>query len=103
LDDRQIQQALRQLTVSSKPIEQIRQLGQRAFIGVAKIDVPTLIIQGSRDKVVPPIRTQRIISGFINRVEYHEIEAGHDLIDPHSGAWDQVKEYLLLFAASLRK
>jgi hypothetical protein len=50
LDDRQIQQALRQLTVSSKPIEQIRQLGQRAFIGVAKIDVPTLIIQGSRTR-----------------------------------------------------
>jgi esterase/lipase len=57
LDNPQIQQALRQLTVSSKPIEQIRQLGQRAFNQVAKIDVPTLIIQGSWDKVVPPIRT----------------------------------------------
>jgi pimeloyl-ACP methyl ester carboxylesterase len=103
LDNPQIQKALRQLTVSSKPIEQIRQLGQRAFMQVAKIDMPTLIIQGSRDKVVPPIRTKRLINGFVSRVEYHEVEAGHDLIDPQSGAWDQVKERVLEFAASLRR
>ena len=41
LDNPQIQQALRQLTVSSKPIEQIRQLGPRALNQVAKIDMPT--------------------------------------------------------------
>jgi hypothetical protein len=35
LDDRQIQQALRQLTVSSKPIEQIRQRGQRVELAHA--------------------------------------------------------------------
>ena len=101
LENPQIQQALRQLTVSSKSIEQIRHLGQRAFDRVAKIDVPTLVIQGSRDKVVPPIRTQPLINRFVNQVEYHEVDAGHDLVDPGSGAWDQVKEYLLLFAASL--
>ena len=52
LENPQIQQALRQLTVSLKPIEQIRQLGQSAFTRVARIDLPTLVIQGSRDKVV---------------------------------------------------
>jgi len=103
LDNPQIQNALRQVTVSSKPIEQIRQLGQRAFNQVAKIDVPTLIIQGSRDKVVPPIRTKRLINGFVNRVEYHEVDAGHDLIDPQSEAWDQVKERVLIFAGSLQR
>jgi pimeloyl-ACP methyl ester carboxylesterase len=70
---------------------------------VAKIDMPTLIIQGSRDEVVPPLRTKRLINGFVSRVEYHEVEAGHDLIDPQSGAWDQVKERVLEFAASLRR
>lgn len=47
LEDPQIEQALHQLTLSSKPIEQIRQLGQCAFNRVAKIDVPTLITQGA--------------------------------------------------------
>jgi hypothetical protein len=59
------------------------------------------VIQGSQDKVVPPVRTQRLISRFVNRVEYHELDAGHDLVDPGSGAWDQVKERVLIFAASL--
>jgi carboxylesterase len=103
LENPQIQQSLRHLTVSLRPIEQIRQLGQSAFARASKIDIPTLVIQGNRDKVVPPIRTKQLITGFVNRVEYHELDAGHDLIDPESGAWNQVKECLLLFAAALRK
>ena len=103
LENPQIQQALRRLTVSLRPIEQIHQLGQSAFARASKIDVPTLVIQGSRDKIVPPFRTKHLISGFVNPVQYHELDAGHDLVDPESGAWNQVKECLLLFAASLRK
>jgi len=103
LENPQIQQALRQLTISLRPIEEIRRLGESAFARASKIDVPTLVIQGSRDEVVPPIRTKHLMTGFINRVEYHELDAGHDLIDPEGGAWNQVNECLLLFAASLRK
>ena len=47
-----------------------------------------------------PIRTQRLIKGRVSWVEYHVIDAGHDLIDPRSGAWDQVKKRALIFAAS---
>ncbi|HXT55159.1 MAG TPA: alpha/beta fold hydrolase [Candidatus Eisenbacteria bacterium] len=103
LENPQIQQALRQLTISLRPIEEIRRLGQSAFARASKIDVPTLVIQGSRDKVVPPGRTKHLITTFVNRVEYREVDAGHDLVDLESGAWNQVKEWLLLFAASLRK
>jgi carboxylesterase len=103
LENPQIQQALRQLTISLRPIEEIRRLGQSAFARASKIDVPTLVIQGSRDKVVPPGRTKHLITIFVNRVEYREVDAGHDLVDLESGAWNQVKEWLLLFAASLRK
>jgi len=103
LENPQIQQALRQLTISLRPIEEIRRLGQSAFARTSKIDVPTLVIQGSRDKVVPPGRTKHLITGFVNRVEYREVDAGHDLVDPESGAWNQVKECLLLYAASLSR
>jgi hypothetical protein len=103
LDNPQIQQALRQLTVSSKPIEQIRQLGPRGLNQVAKIRHANLFIQDSWDKVVPPIHTPRLINGFVNRGKYHEVDAGHDLIDPQSGAWDQVKERVLIFVALLRR
>jgi pimeloyl-ACP methyl ester carboxylesterase len=103
LENPQIRQALRQLTVSLRPIEQIRLLGKNPFARASKIDVPTLVIEGSRDKVVPPIRTKHLINGFVNAVEYHELDAGHDLVDPESGAWNRVEECLLQFVASLRK
>ena len=102
LDDPQVQLALRQLTVSLGPIEQIRQLGQSAMAHACRIDVPTLVIQGSRDKVVLPIRTKHLVDGFANRVQYQEFDTGHDLIDPESRAWDEVKNSVLLFAASIR-
>lgn len=102
LDDPRAQLALRQLTVSLGPIEHIRQLGRRAIADACTIDVPTLVIQGSRDKVVPPIRTRQLANAFVNRVSYREVDAGHDLVDPASGAWEETKACLLRFAAGLR-
>jgi len=103
LDDPEIQSALRKLTASTKPIEQLSRLGRSAFKQAAKIEAPILVIQGSRDRVVPPLRTWRLLENFIRSPEYHEIEAGHDLVDPQSGAWDQVREALLRFALSLHQ
>jgi carboxylesterase len=103
LENPQTQRTLRRLSVSLKPIDQIRQLGQNAFAGASKLDVPALVIQGSRDKIVPPVRTRHLINGFGNHVEYHEVNAGHDLVDPESGAWEQIKEHLLRFAALASK
>ncbi|HVO96334.1 MAG TPA: alpha/beta fold hydrolase [Terriglobales bacterium] len=100
LDDPETQKALRNLTASTKPIEQLSRLGKSAFNQAAKIDAPTLVIQGSRDHVVPPLRTRRLLNNFIRSPEYHEVDAGHDLVDPQSGAWDQVREALLRFAIS---
>jgi carboxylesterase len=102
LDNPEIQKALRDLTTSTKPIEQLNRLGRRAFNQAAKIDVPTLVIQGSRDRVVPTVRTQRLLSNFIRPPEYYEVDASHDLVDPQSGAWNQVKDALLRFAGSLK-
>ncbi len=89
LDNPHIQQALRQTTVSLASIAQVRQLGRSAFERAAKIDVPTLLIQGNRDKVVRSVCTARLLNRLHNRgVQYHEVFAGHDLVDPESSAWD---------------
>jgi carboxylesterase len=103
LEDRQIQQALRQITMSLKPITQVRRLGLSAFGRASQLDVPTLVIQGSQDKVVSPLCTARLIHRFPNRVQYQEVNAAHDIVDPQSSAWNQVKDGLLLFAESVRE
>jgi len=103
LENPQIQQALRQLTVSLNPIAQVRQLGLNAFERAAQNDVPTLVIQGSQDKVVRPLCTARLMNRLPNGVEYREVNADHDLVDPDGRAWTQVKDCLLTFAESIRR
>ncbi len=103
LDDPQIQQALRRTTVSLNAIEQIRKLGYRAFSRAPRLDVSTLVIQGDRDRVVPATRTKRLVSLFANPPHYLEVHAGHDIVDPASGAWGEVKGCLQRFAATIQE
>ena len=103
LENPQTQLALRQLTASLSPIEQIRRLGLSAFERSAEIDVPTLVIQGSQDRVVPPAYTARLINRFPSPVQYQVVSAAHDLVDPESGAWTEVRSRLLRFAESIRE
>ncbi len=102
LEDPQIQQSLRQITVSLKPITQVRQLGLSAFERAEQLDIPTLVIQGSHDKVVSPLCTARLMHRFPNRVQYQEVNAAHNLVDPQSSAWCQIKDNLLVFVESVR-
>jgi carboxylesterase len=103
LDDPEIQKALRALTASTRPIDHLNRFGRSAFKRSSKIDTPTLVIQGSRDRVVPRLRTLRLLKNFVLAPEYHEVDASHDLVDPQSGAWEQVRDALLRFAVSLQR
>jgi carboxylesterase len=102
LNDLSTQVALRQISVSLKSIEQLRQLGAGAFARAPEVTARTLIIQGSRDDVVPAPRTRRLIGRFARAIEYHEVDAGHDLVNPEGSAWCEVKSHLELFAEKIR-
>lgn len=102
LDDPNIQQALRQVTISLDPIEQVRRLGHRAFSLALMLTTPTLVIQGTADRVVPPARTKLLINRFANPPDYLEVSGGHDIIDPGSGAWGDVKNGLRSFAQTIQ-
>lgn len=102
LEDPQIQQALRQFTMSLNPIAQVRQLGLNAFARASQNDVPTLVIQGIHDKIVRPSCTARLMNRLPNGVKYREVNAGHDLVDPDGSAWNQVKDCLITFTESIR-
>jgi pimeloyl-ACP methyl ester carboxylesterase len=104
LDDPQIQQALRQTALSLGTIAQVRQLGRSAFERAAKIDVPTLVIHGSRDKVARSPCTARLLDRLPNGgFQYRQVDAAHDLVDPESSAWNQVIDCLLGFADRIRE
>jgi len=103
LDDAATRQALRDMALSFQPLDQVRQLGRSAFARAADIDIPTLVIQGNRDKVVPPQRTMRLINRFPTQVEYLNVAAAHDLVDPACDGWTEVTAGLIRFAESIRR
>ena len=64
---------------------------------MAKIDVPTLVIQGNADRVLPYDKTGARLPGLIKDTHLVTIEGG-----PHAIAWthaDQVNRALLDFLA----
>jgi len=52
-----------------------------------KNDVPTLVVHGTEDRILPIDATARRLKGMINDVQYHEIEHG-----PHAINWTHFQE-----------
>jgi carboxylesterase len=97
LDDAEVRQLIRRTKVPVDLFEQIYTLGQGAYQLAAQIDVPTLVLQGRRDPVVKPEFTRQLLQQFAAPVEYVEIEAQHDLIDPALPEWPQLGRAVLDF------
>jgi esterase/lipase len=96
-----VQKYLRRLTISVQTLEQLRALGQNVFRRASAMDVPTVVIQGLQDPVVPPHRTKQLIRRLENVAHYYEVQGGHDLVDPNGAAWNKVKTHVIDFAESL--
>jgi pimeloyl-ACP methyl ester carboxylesterase len=65
---------------------------------IAKFDLPTLVVHGTEDRVLPIEVTARRLKTLIPNLSYVEIEGG-----PHNIGWthfDQVNEALLSFLAA---
>jgi carboxylesterase len=97
LDDVEVRQLIRRTKVPVDLFEQIHSLGQRAYHLAAQIDRPTLVLQGRRDPVVKPTFTRQLLQQFAGSVEYVEIEAQHDLIDPALPDWPHLQRAMLEF------
>jgi carboxylesterase len=97
LDDPEVQQMIRHTQVPIDLFEQIYTLGQGAYQLAAQIDRPALILQGRRDPVVKPDYTQQLLRQFAGPIEYVEIDAQHDLIDPALPDWPRLERAVLDF------
>jgi esterase/lipase len=62
------------------------------------IDIPALILQGQSDPVVKPELTRQLLQQLASPVEYVEIDAQHDLIDPVLPDWPHLEHTLRQFA-----
>jgi carboxylesterase len=91
LADPDVQQLIRRAPVPVELFEQIHALGQQAYQLAVEIDRPALILQGRRDPVVKPDLTQQLARQFAGSIDYVEIDAQHQLIDPTLPDWPRLE------------
>jgi len=103
LDDPNIQQSLRELTVPVSILEQVQRVGRSATAQARQVRTPTLTIQGTQDEVVDLAGSRKLLQALGGPVQYMELVAGHDLLDPARPAWRQVEQTILNFAKSLHE
>lgn len=92
LDDAAVQAMLRQFRVPTRLFDNLLGIGKAARQAAAGADLPTLVVQGLADDLTPPERTRRLLIELPGPVTYHEVAAGHDLIQPTAPGWEEVKE-----------
>lgn len=103
LDDPDVQQAVREVTLPTSSLDELRLLGLAARRAAPAIRVPTLVIQGTQDRVVWPQRTRQFLDQFTSPVRYREVIGAHDLLDATRPAWPAVTRAVLDFAQALAR
>jgi carboxylesterase len=101
LDDPDVQQTLRDLTIPVSMFEQLHLLGQAAYNLAPQISSPTLIIQGTSDEVARLGNTRRLLQRFPGPLSYVQLEAGHDLVRPDQAGWARLEHVVLDFARAV--
>ena len=98
LNDSSTQQAMRDFRLLLSLIDQVRGLSRIAYAQAARVNIPALVIQGSRDDVVQTPQTRKMISRFPAQPRYVEVDSTHDLISASHAAWPQVDAAVADFA-----
>ena len=80
LSDPNVQTRLRKsITLPTEALDQLRQLGRRAFAAAPRVRAPCLIVQGKNDTTVRPEHTRKLASR-IDRAQLVEVPGGHTFI-----------------------
>jgi carboxylesterase len=101
LDDPDVQLAIREISLPSASLDELRLLGLAARRAAPAIGVPTLVIQGTQDRVVWPQKTRQFLDQFTYPVRYREVIGAHDLLDATRPAWPAVRRAVVEFAQGL--
>jgi len=71
-------------------LDQVREVGREGLAAAPKIAAPTLLIQGSGDKVVQPARTAKLQNKLGAPATFKLVEGPHGLTMPQHPAFSQV-------------
>jgi len=99
LGDPAVQAAIRQLSIPSRVIDELRKAGRYASRNASRIGIPVLIVQGAQDTLVKPAHSRELSQRFVGPVQYREVQAGHDLLHAEGDAWRELTNVIIHFIA----
>ena len=99
LDDPATQKEIRQIKITTSILDQLRNMSELAYKNAKLIKVPILVIQRKQDEIVVPKLTKRLLRQFSDkRLQYLEVNAGHDLTNVSNPAWAEIENAITNFA-----
>ncbi len=101
LDDPEVRRRIRNFTVPTRLFEQLESLGREAYEAAHRMIGPTLILQGTDDELVAPKLTRTMLARIPGPVEYHEVDAEHNLLVADAPAWGRITATIQTFANRL--
>ncbi|MDX2137492.1 MAG: alpha/beta fold hydrolase [Chloroflexota bacterium] len=86
LDNPQVRQQILSLELPTAALEQLRAVGQHAWDAAPQVMTPTLIIQATNDKTVPPAKTRALYERMRPGARFIEVSGEHNFIryEPHA-------------------
>ncbi len=72
-------------------LEQLRRLGRAARLRARRLNLPTLVVQGTKDEVVQPAWTRALIREFSSPPQFVELSAVHHFTQPSNPAYPRVE------------
>jgi carboxylesterase len=98
LDDPQVQEELRHLSVPARFVDQVLDIGRAAEKVAAQIQTPSMIIQGTQDQAVDPARTRQLLQQLPGPITYQELETDHGIVEATNPYFQQMVRSVLTFA-----
>jgi esterase/lipase len=81
----------------STVMQQVFEAGMAGCRAAQGLDLPLLVVQGTRDRLVWARRTRRMLGCFPCPPEYVEVQAGHELFEAGEPGWKQAERAVLEF------
>lgn len=90
LDDSAVRDAIRNFSLPTSILNEIRITGQTGYDSAARIHGPVLIVQGTEDDLVSPDKTRQLMRQFPGTVYYKEVPGQHELLNPTTASWQSI-------------
>lgn len=100
VDDLTLRERIRrEVQIPVRAVGEVQKIGSSAWRLAPSVASPTLVVQGTADRIVPPARTRRFARRLGGAVQLKEVHGGHPLVWPGMpGHEELLSELRLLFA-----